>query len=459
MAQAQGLFSFGGLVSGLQTDQIIQKTIDAQSGPLKNLQAQETTVKSQQTAYQTLNTKVQALQTAAQALHYASTFQVTAATSSDSTAIAATASTSATAGDYKVTVNKLASAQQVYTQGVADPNDTTLLTTSNATVTIKLGSTTYNPISIPANTSLNGAAKLINQANLNVSASVLNDGTAYHLVLTSKLTGAANTISVTDTLTKGPITLTELQPASDSQAVIGVGAGKITVTGTTNKLDSVVPGVSLQLKKADPTTAITISVTSDVAAVKKSINDFVTAYNDLNSFFGTAFKYDSSTNATGPLFTDSTAHQLQSDIVDNTTSIVKGGGLNGLGALGITLDKDGNLAVDDTQLTASVTGDLANVQAMFTNTTDGIGYRLNNYLFAAANPFSGVIKLQNQAFAASITDLDKRIQDQKDYLAQQQANLQSEFNAMETALAAFQQQSGALASLGISTSSSSSSSG
>ncbi len=98
----------------------------------------------------------------------------------------------------------LARNHQLASQGVEDPDATALGTGS---FQISVGSGSLQTVTIDSsNNTLTGLKDAINNADLDVSASIINDGTtrnSFRLILTSKETGAKNTITVQSSLTGG----------------------------------------------------------------------------------------------------------------------------------------------------------------------------------------------------------------------------------------------------------------
>ena len=101
---------FGGVSSGLDTESIISSLMAVESLPLTRLQAQASTLASRKTAYGTLGTALTDLLAKIQAFTLTSAGSARTATSSDPTRFTAVANGSAIPGQYRVTVDRLASA-------------------------------------------------------------------------------------------------------------------------------------------------------------------------------------------------------------------------------------------------------------------------------------------------------------------------------------------------------------
>ncbi|MEM9883765.1 MAG: flagellar cap protein FliD N-terminal domain-containing protein, partial [Planctomycetota bacterium] len=78
-----GQITSTGLISGLDTDSIIQQLIAIESRPKTNLEQRNTVLAAQQTAYQTVNAQLLSLRNASSRLVTDEAFEATNATSSD----------------------------------------------------------------------------------------------------------------------------------------------------------------------------------------------------------------------------------------------------------------------------------------------------------------------------------------------------------------------------------------
>lgn len=121
-----GITTGTGIFSGINTAQLIDQLIQADSGPKMLAQQRVLDLQVQQAAWLDLNSKVQALQTAAGAFRLNKVFQTNKATSSDQTVLSATASNTAVPGSYQFVVDRLVSTQQYLSRGFANSTSTGL---------------------------------------------------------------------------------------------------------------------------------------------------------------------------------------------------------------------------------------------------------------------------------------------------------------------------------------------
>lgn len=111
------LIQFGGLASGLDTKSIITALMDVERQPLLRLQAQATALTDRKTAYGTLGTALGDLLTKIQAFTVTSAGSARSAASSDPARFTAVAGTAAIPGQYRVSIDRLASATRATSTG------------------------------------------------------------------------------------------------------------------------------------------------------------------------------------------------------------------------------------------------------------------------------------------------------------------------------------------------------
>ncbi len=111
------LIQFGGLASGLDTKSIITALMDVERQPLLRLQTEATAIGDRKTAYGTLRTALTDLLTKIQAFTVSSAGSAHTATSSDAARFTAAAGSAAIPAQYRVSVDRLASATRATSTG------------------------------------------------------------------------------------------------------------------------------------------------------------------------------------------------------------------------------------------------------------------------------------------------------------------------------------------------------
>jgi flagellar hook-associated protein 2 len=155
----------------------------------------------------------------------------------------------------------------------------------------------------------------------------------------------------------------------------------VSVTPSSNTVDDVIPGVTLNLKRAEEDTTITVSVTRDLGGVKEKIQNFLTAYNDTIAAINAQQTYDPEKNQPGgPLFGDSTLRMIKSSMAGIILKKVPGISANfsSIGMVGISVGTDGKLTADDAKLQGYLETNFDDVKNIFvsnwTSTNSHISY-------------------------------------------------------------------------------------
>jgi len=400
----------GGLASGLDVNSIVEQLVAAERAPTeKRLDYKEAVYTAQISTYGTLKSALAKFQTSVRALSTASKFNARSATVSDDKVLTATASSIAEGGSYAIKVSQLAQSHSLASGAFASVTDVV----GTGKLTIRLGTTEYDPddgsyagfqqkqgssvitVDINAgNNSLEGVRDAINAADAGVQASIINDGSGYRLVVSSKETGADNSIRITvsdddgsDTDGNGLSRLAYNDQATNLEQTMEALDAKLTVNGlavtsSSNTVTGVVHGVTLNLKSVSES-PINLSVARDKTSARSAIDAFVTAFNELNAILDTMGQYDPETKQAGVLQGDplmrSVATQIRRALLPtDQTGLI-------LADLGITtLAKDkvqddgttllaGSLVIDEATLNKVMDerfDDIAKVFVAAGNTTD-----------------------------------------------------------------------------------------
>jgi Flagellar capping protein len=377
-----------GIGSGLDVNGLVSQLMALEQRPLSLLNTKEAKLQAQLSAYGSLKGALSSFQSAVAALATPAKFTAVKASVADSTVLTASAATTASAGSYSIEVQTLAQAQKLK----SDTFDATSDAVGTGSLTIQFGtysggSFTLNPeksaktVTIgSANASLAGVRDAINAADAGVSASIINDGTGYRLVIASEDAGVANALKITvadddldntdaaglsrlvyDASTGGTTNLTQTVLAQNATAVID----GIAISKSTNAWTDAIEGVTLNLLKEGETT--TLKVAKDTAGTKAAVESFVKAFNDLNATLTSLSKYDAASKQASILTGDATVRSVQGQLrsLFNTALSTAGGGLTSLAEIGVTFQTDGTLKLDSSKLTAALNDGTKDVATLF----------------------------------------------------------------------------------------------
>ena len=439
-----GTISSAGIGSGLDVNSIVTQLMAIEQKPMTALQTKASTIQSTVSEYGKIKSDVSTFNDLAVKLANATTWAQSTAASSD-TAVAATTNGS-TPGTYSVAVSQLASVQTLATGVYPDANSPV----GAGTLHIELGAysgsgqssfipkvpATAVDVVIAATDTLTQVRDKINASGAGVTAMIMTDASGSRLLIRSNASGAANAFRTSGVASlgfdpsSGVSTMTQSQIAADAAATVN----GLAVTSSSNTFANIVDGLTLNVS-ALTTTPATVTVATDTTALKKTITDFAAAYTAIYKLIATDTHYDATAKQGGILQGDSGAVGLQSQLR------ALAGGTSGastafsrLSDLGLQIQSDGSMTVNDTTLTNAL-GNLAELKKAFTNsdptdpTADGFGKR-----FRAATDLMLGIDGSLSTHTQGLSDALHRNQSDQDNLQTRLDGIEKRLRAQYTAL-------------------------
>lgn len=365
-----------GLNSGLDTETIVQGLLEIQQTQIDRLTLRKQEAQNKEGAFQLLEAQLVQFRSAASRLGRTqnNVFESRNVSVSDESALVASADAKAAPGIYQISVESLAQAHQVASQGFAEADSQI----TQGTFTIRQGSSPAVDITIDStNDTLQGLADSINLAELGISASIVQDGSSSgsstRLLLSSSKTGEDNAIVVTNNLAASSGGAAQptfdfgnpVQAATNAEIRLGSGAGALVVETSENRVEDVINGVTLDLLEADAGKPITIRVSQDTDAAVGAVQDFVDSYNSLIGFIDTQTKFVPEGGDPGLLIGDRNLLDIEAEIQDALQTIVPGvkTNINRLSTVGVTIGDTGKLSLNTSRLTSALNGDVDGVVA------------------------------------------------------------------------------------------------
>lgn len=437
---------FGGLASGLDTNNIIDGLMAIERQPLTRLRNKQTSADKAVDTVSDFVKKLTALKTAADALATPSGFASFAVTSADS-AVVAQSSGAATQGTYALRVNALAREQRTFS---ATQTSGTSALSQSGSLSIQAGSATAVSITVDSSDSLASLASKINSSGARVSASVLFDGTDYRLQVRGLDTGASNAVVFTETgITLGLSTpANTVQAARDSEILMDT----LTIRRPTNQLTDVIPGVTLALTK-ETTSNVEIRVSSDPDALERKIGGLVTAYNDVIRAAQTASGYGTQKASTPELQSDMSIRTTLGQLSAVVFSTVAGtsGKFTTLGSVGIGTGSNGQLSLNATKLKSALSEDPTAVAKLFVVDAASSMTGAMGSIKDTVDRTSGATDSLLQTRIESLRTLSRRYRNDSDDLeirvSRTEQRLRAQFTALEVRMSAYQSQLSSLGAL------------
>lgn len=460
--------SYMGQYTGITSDTIDQLL---QSDELRKtvIQNKIDKINTKSQAWTDISTRLGNLMSKLETLQDESTYQTKKVTSSDDTIATVSGTTDSMEGSYDLVVKQLATASKITGGVVSKADRTTKISTKDAlgysgklTITNAAANGSESKtieLDIKATDSLKDIANAINNAKdpsdstgtkgAGLKATIVNN----QLVVTSEEMGDRSLSiggALKDSLGFGD---------SEVKKTVGQNA-KFTLDGiemerNTNTPTDVVDGVTFTLKKADPTKTITLGLTNDTDKELSAVKDFVSQYNSVMSFLSEKMDVgdpSKSDNTTGALAGDSTLISLQSKL---QSTVLGGKSVNGVSAstLGLSVDRNGTLSLDETKFKAQLAKDPNSVKDFFFKDTSnkystektGTGYTadfkavLDRYTSTKSGS-EGVISLRKSSYQSEIKDYNKQIERITEQIATKRARYVTMFTNLDTAIGNLQSQ-------------------
>jgi len=352
-----------GVGSNLPLNELLDKLRKSENIALARIAGQKKVAEARTSAYGQLKGLLEKLAEAGKTLGQAETFNASSV-SVNGDAVSASAKSGAMPGHYDISVTQLACSQVlVAQQGQASRSEQIGGEGAGGVISIKVGNQTKTLDLAGKGNSLDDIAKAINNSDLGLQATVVNDGsnTPYRLVLTTKASGtdaAVGEISVSGNDALQSMLgyggqndgMAQNVAAQDAHAVIN----GIPVTSASNKLDDVIDGVSITLNKLTDTPQ-GLTVTSDDKPTKEAIKKFVEAYNTLQTKIADLTRYDQEKKQGSALTGDSVARTVQSRARGVVDVSVGDNFYANLSRIGISTDpNNGQLKIDEKRLDAAL---------------------------------------------------------------------------------------------------------
>ena len=366
MAESSNLITALGAGSGVDIKALAQGLVDAEKVPRQNaIQAKLDKSEAKISGYSAMMAAIDVFKASVEQVDSTTDFASTTARVSNASALSVSTSSLAAPGSHSISINSLAQAQRSNSD-TGFSNITSQVNGGaafNLTFTVgPVGSQTTTTVSIDqASTNLSAVASAINLSDAGISAQVLDTGVInaadrYRLVLTG-LTGEDNVFQVSSTATD-PTEFAFSTPAGQEASDASLTVNGVGITRSTNTINDVITGVTLDLQ-ATTSTATSLTVVRDATGVKEKIQGIVEAYNNLVSDFGVLSgpKSDDPDDVfSGSLRGDSTVRTVLSQIrqIFFGESETAGDTVKSFRDLGVSVDKDGVVTLDEATLDAAL---------------------------------------------------------------------------------------------------------
>lgn len=438
-----------GLASGLPPN-IVDQVIEAERMPVKAIQEQKVKVEDKVKLVTDLETKINDISKNLISIVGAKGFVDKKLDSSFPDIVNGTLDPEvADAGEWTLEVLQLASKPSVVTAGFPDKDKTTM-----GVGYIKF-QTADGPKEVyinEDNSTLDKMAQSINQANIGIRAVVVNDRKdkedSYRLEIAGLKTGNDNEVEFP--------TVYMLDGNRDFQFVGQNKAqnAKYKLDGhefetDKNMVSDLIPGLTLDLKKAQPGQPIRLNITENHDVISGKVKSFVDSYNAALGFIQGQSKLSKDAKGNprlGPLGGDSMLRMTESrlrNIIQNVAETDSN--FKRIIELGVEFNRNGTLNFNQDKFTKIVNSNPQEVVKFLRGNLVDKGFipQMKKNLSQIVDGQTGVVTGRKKSYEEKISQMDRRIEQKEKSLAKREDQLRKQFANMEETMSKIQSQGAA----------------
>lgn len=425
-----GTISSLGLASGTLTGDVIDKLKAADKA--KQVTPYEKKIKNNETRTSDLNTlkkMANELKSLADNLSSETNYlDVNAKTTGDFASV--TAQAGARVQSFDLNVGQLAQKQIDQSKGFASETGALEM---EGSLKFKIGEKTYE-VEVKKTMNLKDVKDAIFDATEGkIIASSLKTGGAdpFSLVLKSTETGKANEFEVLNEGLASEFGFTNKQKAQDAM----FDYDGVRVTRSSNKIDDLISGVSIQLKNAGKIDAdgkitdgkTTVNIEQKTSNIVENTEKFVEKYNELMRNLNTVTSFDAEKKVRGTFQGNNEINSIKQQI--RNSLLVTNGSME---SFGFTLERSGEIKFDKSKLEHQIKTDFSKVKDFFQGTTENPGMfaKAKNTLYDLTTSNNGLFKLVEDDLKTNTKNLAAE-------LKSAQKNLDSKYEIMTRQFAAY----------------------
>lgn len=372
-----------GLGSGMDISGLVTQLVSAErAGADLQLTRDTNKINTKLSALGSLKGALSGFKASLTSLNSLQSFSKKTAISTDATAVSATSGDTAVPNTYSLEVSQLAASHSLASMSFA-ATDSVIGT---GTLTFRFGSTAYNSntdvysgftldadskvttLTIDSsNNTLQGIMAAINTADFGVSASIVNAGDGYKLLIAGNETGLKKSLEITagdgdgnNTNTGATAGLSNFAFNSAATNMTQTAAAKdanfsingLAVSSSSNVAKDAIAGVDLTLRKLTDS-PVTVTVKKDNSSAVAAMQSFVSGYNSFIKTLNGLTSYDSVKNKAGALLGDASVRSIKGQIDTMMRNEISGlvDGPVTLAEVGIKTGSDGQLTLSTSKFT------------------------------------------------------------------------------------------------------------
>lgn len=443
-----------GLSSGLPAN-LVDQVVEAERLPIKTMQDQKAKIADKVKLVGDFETKIRNVNKDVSTMMNGRGFADKKLDSSFPDVISGTLDPNlAESGEWSLEVVQLAGKPSVVSNGLPDKDETRIgvgyikFQTANGEKEVYISD---------ENSTLGKMAEAINSAGVGVRAVVIEDKSgdenSFKLELSGMKTGDDNEIVFpTLYLIDGD---EDFQFESNNKAQ----NAKFKLDGhefetSENLIKDLIPGVTLDLKKAQPGQQVRLNITENYEAISGKIKSFVDSYNEALQFIQTQSKLtpdEKGNPRMGPLGGDgmlrSSQAKLRGIIQDPQLTDSK---FRRILDLGVEFNRNGTLTLNQDKFNKAVNTEPEEVAKFLRGDRTNTGFitQLNKRLNEIVDAQAGPVGTRKKSYQDRVAQMDRRIEQKEKQLEKKEAQIRRQFSQMEEAISRIKSQSSSMGTIG-----------
>jgi len=449
--------AFGSINSGLPKD-IVQQILSAEKIPIQKMEARKGKIENKKSLLADLLKRVENLRGAVYANKSDRSFREFSVSVSGDGVTATVDKNTAEPGTYQIEVIQLAQKSSAISNGVADKDKTYI---GVGFLQYELPDGSSKEIYIDSdNSNLTGIAKLINGDPENgMRANVVDSGDGsdepWKILITLEDTGDLAKARFPNLyLVDGETDIWFEGEREAQDAKIKLDGFELELPG--NKSTELIPGVTIDLKKAKLGDEITLDIKEDTIKMTDKIDDLVTTMNEVIGFIKEQNALDETVDTSQTLGGDITLQTLESRIRSTVFEGIKTDfGPRRIGDLGLTFQRDGKLKLDKDKFQAALDDNLKMVAQVINGKYSIEGGKVNGFIDnldklvgdAVKRP-GGILTSRKEGLDSQIKMIDRRIDSKERQIKRKEEHLKAKFARLEETISRIKTQGSGLAGMG-----------
>jgi flagellar hook-associated protein 2 len=437
-------------MGGGQFKQAVKAIIEAESQPIKQLEARKGREEAKLKLFQDFKSKFSGVDKALQEISTFKKMRELKVDLGDGTGIASVTvdKDRAQPGSYTIQVDQLAARTSVISNGFSSP-DEPVLGMGFVVMNLPDGETAEVYVDEDRG-SLRGVADLINgSAKCPVRAAVIKDSSdldePWKLILSAKKDGDPNNVVFPDFYFMDGEQGFYIDDSRDAQNA------RLTMDGfevelESNDVNDFLPGVNLHLKQARPEQPFTLTISEDYQKVSGKIKNLVDQVNGVLGFIMKQNQVDKDTD-TRTMFTGDTSLQTVEyrlrnlmhegfPVADETTGEIR---LVHLNQLGVEFDKAGVLQFKEEKFMKNLEKDFEGISEAISGDF-GLAFQMKELMATYTQSGTGLLANRESGIRSRIRDIDNQIENRTRILDRRQQNLTDQFSRLQASLSKMQSQ-------------------